>query len=789
MLHKVLYTKTCDLYYTKFLSRQQGTLVVPGPEVADLWREELILSKIEMLTLTYADWIKSLLSKTRHVGEDLVSKTDLWDYVHRIWKNLGGPDNFTVFQNVFDLYTDLKSITDDPELFKQILEVETDLPEHVIAGLSNLYSIKEINDEYQIVRKLIDHFYSTSAKDIDNQENNFGAIHLIGFKIFSGLQCELLQTLSKKMEIYLYLPKYLDDMVANFNLNDWPAWLTPDQVINIENHAPLYKNEFSLYQKSDFNLIWPGVKGKKVFILNTEKDLPECNWGQQNYAYQMKTKSSVGLAGSEVVMNLIQEKLISKTCTWQEIANDINFNYKKSLEKKKNYPVLKWLQYTKLWLEEKVEYLSEAAEFTWLDYNVLKSKIQLDAIRLYWQIFSESDDSISVELLGKGLFFYPQKENYLVVNEPIQVNIKNELYSATSSKILKSLGPSISEEWQKWWLEFTVFDCIGRSDQNHLYINNEALQFDLFLKKLLGDYQFEKKTSSALKSEIFYSSREPIYKAQHFKYVSPSALLSYKNCPRQYYAHYVESLSVKEEYQVQVTESKKGEVLHKFIQDLGQDKNMMEQLLLQKELLAIQVAKHYNNHDEKNEAIIAEAVEIIQHFLQFWIMFPVFDKSLSIIFEEEFSVPRMQMKGRIDFSCYNQQTKQLYIFDFKKSTVPSRAEVERFDQWQLLCYLNGWREIHPTWEIKDITLGYLNLSNVADSAIVGNGEKAEDFPLEQDIIENFDQWEQDFQTHWMGFVNKLAKEEKFLPSPRLIKYCDYCALRHSCSKGELHDSV
>ena len=184
--------------------------------------------------------------------------------------------------------------------------------------------------------------------------------------------------------------------------------------------------------------------------------------------------------------------------------------------------------------------------------------------------------------------------------------------------------------------------------------------------------------------------------------------------------------------------------------------------------------------------ILSEIQEIMKHFLEYWTMFPIVNNHQKLFFEEEFQLPRLRMKGRIDFSCYDVKNESLLLLDFKKSTVPTYSEIEKYEQWQVLCYLAGWKSLHPEFNVKKIILGYLNLSSMKESPLVVN------FNVEDNAflagmsfreIKNFDLWVKEFEDHWIGYVNDLTKEEKFLPFPRHVSVCEYCAVKNSCPKG------
>lgn len=780
MLSKVLYSQVSDLYYTKFLSLQQGTLVVSGPEIADIWRQELLKADLSLSTLTYADWIKSLNLQLGLEHEEIVSKSELWDLLHRLWLNLGGNDNFNQFQNVFDLYTELKSITSDKEIFRQVLEIETTLSAELINGLVQFYDLKEINDEYQITRNLIESI--EKSLDIDREIQD---IHLMGFKIFSGLQVDLIRGLKKISNVFIYLPKHIQNKVSQRSLNDWPSWIEEDQTINIESHKRLQANNYMTCGVSDFSSLWESLKGKTVTLLNANDELPLSNWGQQSYSYKFKTTSDVGQAGAKEVLDELQTSLMMNNYNWEQVYSFIEKKFKNYLEEKNNYPALKWAQYIQIWLKEKCSYIDPKSTFTWLDYGVLKSKIELDAVRLFWQNFDESEDAINLNILSKGVYFYPIDENYLLLNDAIQMSSQSELLNQKSSSIIKAISPTVSDDWQRWWLEAIILDYLGHSHKNIFIINKEALQFDLFLKDFLVEYSFVKVDIFSGQGESKFQNDFLVNRSIDKKFISPSALLLYKNCPRQYYVNYIEQLPVEDQYQVVLTESKKGEIFHQLLQDIGINQNQVQLCLKDRNYLInlIQQPKYELN---ENEIVSMEISQIIQHTLNYWIQMPFFHSSWQIEFEKEFKSEDLKMKGRIDFVAYQQSTERLIILDFKKSYVPSGPEIERYDHWQISCYLKGWRQLHPDKEIKSILCGYWNLTDPLDSSLISNNPSDFEIPLKVEKTKiPWSTWEYDFVEHWLSYFEKLNNDKLFLPRPRSLNNCKYCILNISCSKGEL----
>jgi hypothetical protein len=100
-------------------------------------------------------------------------------------------------------------------------------------------------------------------------------------------------------------------------------------------------------------------------------------------------------------------------------------------------------------------------------------------------------------------FLNPVFENILLINESMIQNNAQELLSYNSTSILRQLAPSVSDEWHKWWLEALIYDYLAQSEKNLVIINQDALQFDLFLQSLIKEREF-------LPAEIFSKKKKSI---------------------------------------------------------------------------------------------------------------------------------------------------------------------------------------------------------------------------------------------------------------------------------------
>jgi hypothetical protein len=118
-------------------------------------------------------------------------------------------------------------------------------------------------------------------------------------------------------------------------------------------------------------------------------------------------------------------------------------------------------------------------------------------------------------------------------------------------------------------------------------------------------------------------------------------LLTYKNCPKQYYINNIEKLGVEDKFQVLLTEGKKGEIYHTLLQDIGTDSEKLNLYLNSKIELESYLKSHSEFRLESNDAAVAEVIQIVQHTLKHWKEMPIFNSDWKVLFEEEFQSQKM----------------------------------------------------------------------------------------------------------------------------------------------------
>jgi len=134
------------------------------------------------------------------------------------------------------------------------------------------------------------------------------------------------------------------------------------------------------------------------------------------------------------------------------------------------------------------------------------------------------------------------------------------------------------------------------------------------------------------------------------------------------------------------------------------------------------------------------------------------------------------------------------LLDFKRTgfSIPSKSELQQFEKLQLWFYLNVLKNKKIWNENFKNTIGYLNLSNPAQSLIITNDEdligQIKTHPAFEQIRSVYmydEEWMQHF-TDYVELEKNLLEQydqiQQYQLTPRSPQVCDYCSVALVCPK-------
>ncbi|MBY0413741.1 MAG: hypothetical protein K2Q18_06235, partial [Bdellovibrionales bacterium] len=203
MLEVVFYQENLDL--VKRMSEEKPPLIVcPSPQVADNLRS--LAPDLEIITIS--KWVSNHLKRQ---GVTRVRKSELMIKLAAVWRHYYPDEGTSAFLEAFELFTELRSYTLNLDLLGQFLQ---ELDENIRKSIHIFWL-------YTDQEKIIDEHLSYSKVT----ESKFNSdMCFVGFKHMSGVQIDMLKTLSEDHSIQVHFPEsvYFESLP-----NDWIRWLAP----------------------------------------------------------------------------------------------------------------------------------------------------------------------------------------------------------------------------------------------------------------------------------------------------------------------------------------------------------------------------------------------------------------------------------------------------------------------------------------------------------------------------------------------------------------------------------
>ena len=756
MLEVIFYQSTEDLIKDEDLS-ENPLIICPSPIVADGLRR-LMSEKLEVVTIS--KWVSDYL-KTSNLKRS--NKSELMLRLSSVWRHYFPTKEAHLFLKAFEIFTDLRSFTLSLEMLSEFIkELDDDTAKSILIFWTFLENEKIIDEQlsYQLI-----------------SANKFSRpFRFIGFKHLSGIQIDMLKTISEQVSVDVFFPK---NVYAESLSTDWIRWLLPEKKLEIST------------EKKKLNVVY-FPKNKLNIVLDSIKSLhPNFDLALASQHVNLNSRQEVALENLfyKSPEDLFQVKRIELLDNLNEELKDESIDLKLFLEKieirkSKSLEVEDYVLYKVLLLLE--DALSFYSEFqSTLDsfaLKILKLILELNSPRVSLATITINPENRLLEL---NELPYREGEHPLVLVASSNygaLKSQDEIYSEKMLEILRSIAPvkraGLEFSYQKNELIQTL------SNNKNLLLMEEGLDMvDLSWREILKDFDLElvnSRPNYKLKNQKDYLSSLLKPGPYVTKNISASRLQVFIDCPRKYYFTYIDKIDHRPEERLKIAPDEMGTIEHEIIEQYFSGRKIEENLEFDSKLLEEQCLKSLQvflttNHIALNEktklSTYYELLHYTQNGIEFLIKFINENSGIEIEFEHRLNNNHWGLVGSIDCLVHLGDGR-VAVFDFKRSgaAIGSKRDTMAFDKLQIWTYLIIvqqviGKQVH-SW-------GYLNLSEIEDSQVHNENE----------VIVLSAEKMKEFQMFLEKIIEEIKNEINYKASPRVEKVCDFCEVQLLCSKG------
>ena len=760
VLEVVFYQNNQDLLQ-RLQDENPPLVICPSPQVADNLRS--LAPKLDIITIS--KWISDHLKR---LGLTRSRKSELMIKLSAVWRNYFPTEGTSVFLEAFELFTELRSYTLNIELLNEFLQELDEVTRKSILVFWLYLDQEKIIDEHLSYNKV------TESKHHMN-------MWFVGFKHMSGVQIDMLKTLSETQNITVLFPSpvYMDSLP-----NDWIRWLAVDEIKKIKKEQKADDVQVALIPKGKANIVlnkffetYPSfnlvMAGTQVGLVSYQ----EAQWEQSFF----KTTEDLFAIEIERLSSQLRKILKEK----KNLTNDeVNIYFEELKTKaiaKGEYRQLKILELAGAALEDYCEFQKLIDGFA---VDIFEVIIRLNSPRVSFLSLEETHKRSFIDM--NGLNFRDESQDIaLLATESIGGFRANErILSEAMTKALKVIGPIKRAGLDFLFHKYELLSILADS-KNVLLIEEQVMETDLSWREVLKHFNV-----LDLDLGVKYSIKKiqeyltPKVKTGPFeqKYFSASRLQSYIDCPQKYYFNYIDKIDNRPEERSTLGPDELGNLEHKIIETYFLENPFKKNDVISIDKHRKTCVRVFNEYIESSKLILnetekARAYNEIMHYSWNGIMFllELMDiKSASKInFEIPLGANPWEMKGSID-CLIELQNKKIIVIDFKRSSsaAGTKNETLEFKKIQLWVYLLILK--YQGHEID--SCGYLNLSDLSDDKLF-----FDTIDVEKLITDSMASAQEVIEQTIFGIQNNVS----FKPHPRESKVCKYCPVNLFCLKGEV----
>ncbi len=788
MLYIPRYHQTQTLETGSFLKQSESEevlFVASNPEAADRMRKALQKNHLNFDVITISQFRNNEFGFFIEEEVSIKRKSELLLIFGTIWKKFFNDYEYEYFQRAFNLLTDLRSFGLYEELYTSVLGEYDAVLQKSILVFSNLLKSMEIYDEHAAYNELASKIREVSFEDYYEKKR-----HLVfyGFQHFSTIQIDFLKSLSIRDDVYVCLPELV---FQKRKKHDWISWLLESNV-----ETPLLDKE--LKEKKVF------YKEFAPFTLN--KTLNSSKWYNSDFIiasprtsfedinelplFELNFKVSIDIFLD--VTNRIEKKLekyfqSDNSRNISEIISFLNDEKNKMLAKEdfRSYKVLIELESL---FNNWIELSEDNREINQRDLRIIFEASRLNLPRNSYFPISKEQGNRVYNL--KNYIHSPKQAVICATSKQAQLRPKLNLYPEKVEEYLLSIGPLKSPDIDYYFIRHDIEE-IMHQENSVLLLEKGMRQQSEDWDNVLEGWELEGINKEKIVDNKGFKFRIMKDKKDLLENISASKLQTYLDCPQKYYFNYLEKISPEIEYKSKLMPNHLGELEHKAVEVFFQEfpqKRSIEEIslhLLTAFLKKNQIVISQNDFEKyfielKNYS--GNAVRFLQELKKVEGAIFEFEKKIQ---KQKGSVAR---RGSIDF--WGQSKTTGYLIDFKRSktSIPSKSQILSLEKIQLWFYLNSVKQNLET--NSSYFVGYLNLSDIADSLFFSNNPVLVDFlscyddlGLKSYEFENLKEQIQEYDNYETSLIETIKKDECFHSIPSSPQNCLYCEVKMICPRS------
>ncbi|MCY4644332.1 MAG: PD-(D/E)XK nuclease family protein [Bacteriovoracales bacterium] len=799
MLRKVLFLHSSDIRYTAEIIDRSRKLrfVTPNTQKADSLRKVL---KNDFLKNEFNEF--DVISMREFIERGLslsgMKKSELMLVLGVAWKKFFPEKSWPQFYKALNLLTDLRSYSLNLDLMTSILESFDEQSQRAVRLLWQLCSDLELKDEQRMYRDLAMQWESSPW----GKEENFHFIFW-GFEFFSNLQIELLESMAVKHGVDIWIPSIVFEKANTF---DWPLWLKGESLSPFLPKAKNQKDDFNNghpesprvrslvhYPKNHLNKAILSFFDRESSISNSDivlfkdkveiEDILELPVREHFFKSQNEFLRVPILKAHLQIQKFIGEKT--------EIAiRHCEDCLKKSIDDQNFREVKSWSFLGKI-LKEWKDRSKENEFLHTFDWELIRQILLLDQPRSFHIPLSEK--GFKGDILNLKDFTSDSMRPILLIGQGKYYNLKSNHspYSLEAINQLASIGPIKSKELDFLFIKQKFYEIFIRN-QSFLFLEKGLEKENPEWKELIeqGGYSFKKfSLDHNRKKHLNNFKEEKIVKHKALRSISPTKLQTYLDCPRKYYARYIDGFYFNPLFKNEFSPREKGRLEHKVIGNYFEqcsnwyafDENLFSDI-------CGYIINQFCETEEKNlntadYLLLKEEVRLygrngVLLLIDFLKEINNFEIKFEIPLENSISIDGKEYKLSGDVDCIIKSDRQDYLFDFKRSSssIPTKKSIMEYEKIQLWHYAFHLSSSYD-WKI----LGYINLSDPGKSLFISEGSSCR--IKKKDIVQDLKSMILEYGKMEENYIRKILKEDHFLPNPTSSQTCRFCVLNSICERG------